>query len=257
MHRAGTLVAVGMSAVFSLAVGGCESNEFEGAPRAEAPDEPLSAEKRRPAQRGTSQTKGKLPPSHPPIGSDNTKSPSRGAGNAPARSSGSGGPGGGGGPSPDDLPVDWKVPEAWSESEPSSSMRVAEYRLPGNSGGNSATLAVFYFGADAGGSVQANIDRWIGQFEVSGEKSAGEQADVRRKKVGGMTVHTVTLSGTYNPGMGMGGGGGAKEGQRLRGTIVESPEGPVFFKAVGPEATIEAHDEAFRSLVQSFSPKGE
>lgn len=237
-------------------VAGCESGEFEGAPRAEAPEEPISANARRPARRGASQKKkGRLPPSHPPIGSDNARSggapENQGAG---SRGSGGGAPmGGGGGPSREDLPVEWEVPEAWSESEPSSSMRVAEYRLPGRDGADAGTMAVFYFGSDAGGSVQANIDRWIGQFEVSGDASANERAEVRQKEVDGMKIHTVELTGTYDPGMGMGGSGGAKEGQRLRGIIVESPEGPVFFKAVGPEATIEGHDDAFGALVGSLS----
>ena len=55
------------------------------------------------------------------------------------------------------------VPEGWVEEEPASSMRLAQYRLPGDGAGD-AVLAVFHFGSNQGGSVDANIDRWYGQF---------------------------------------------------------------------------------------------
>ena len=58
----------------------------------------------------------------------------------------------------------FEAPSTWISETPSSSMRLAQYRLPGLEGDpEDAELAVFYFGGQ-GGSVQANVDRWIGQF---------------------------------------------------------------------------------------------
>ena len=42
-------------------------------------------------------------------------------------------------------------------------MRVAQYGLPGPAG--EATLGIFFFGPGQGGSVEANIERWFGQFK--------------------------------------------------------------------------------------------
>ena len=55
------------------------------------------------------------------------------------------------------------APEGWVEEKPSSSMRVAQYRLPGSESlGGDAELAVF---SAIGGTVDQNVQRWLGQFE--------------------------------------------------------------------------------------------
>jgi hypothetical protein len=56
------------------------------------------------------------------------------------------------------------VPAGWVSTTPSSPMRVADFTLPRVAGDvEDATLTVYFFGGQ-GGSVQANLDRWIGQM---------------------------------------------------------------------------------------------
>ena len=56
------------------------------------------------------------------------------------------------------------APQGWVAKAPGSSMRVAEFTLPKVAGdAEDAALAIFFFGGQ-GGSVQANLDRWIGQM---------------------------------------------------------------------------------------------
>ncbi|MCA9137349.1 MAG: hypothetical protein KDB00_11340 [Planctomycetales bacterium] len=62
-----------------------------------------------------------------------------------------------------------KVPATWKQKESTSSMRAAEFLIPGKPA--DAELVVFYFGGPTGG-VKANIDRWIGQFKKDGLKLA-------------------------------------------------------------------------------------
>src|SRR5918912_2229477 len=58
------------------------------------------------------------------------------------------------------------VPAGWIEEERTSSMRVAQYRLPKAAGDTEdASLVLYYFGQSQGGSAAANIERWIGQFQ--------------------------------------------------------------------------------------------
>src|SRR5437879_7473373 len=60
----------------------------------------------------------------------------------------------------------FKVPDGWVTEKPSSSMRVAQYKLAKAEGDpEDASLALYYFGATQGGTSQANIDRWIGQMQ--------------------------------------------------------------------------------------------
>ena len=55
----------------------------------------------------------------------------------------------------------FKVPPGWVEEERTSSMRLAQYKLPKAEGDTEdASLVLYYFGQGQGGSVTANIDRW-------------------------------------------------------------------------------------------------
>src|SRR5678815_1665505 len=60
----------------------------------------------------------------------------------------------------------FRVPAGWVEEERTSSMRVAQYRLPKAPGDTEdASLVLYYFGQGQGGSTMANIDRWITQMK--------------------------------------------------------------------------------------------
>ena len=49
------------------------------------------------------------------------------------------------------------VPASWQREQPSSSMRLAQFRLPGEP---EAHLVVYFFGAGQGGTVEMNVARW-------------------------------------------------------------------------------------------------
>ena len=57
-----------------------------------------------------------------------------------------------------------EVPASWKQGKSSSSMRLAQFALPKNEGGEDVELVVFYFGGGSAGGIQANLDRWEGQF---------------------------------------------------------------------------------------------
>ena len=144
--------------------------------------------------------------------------------------------------------IHWKVPAGWSE-QPPRQMRYATYGVPAASGDKEGgECGVFFFGAGQGGSVDMNIDRWIGQFENAGEPSRSS------KEINGLAVTFVEVRGTY---VGMSGPMMAsqekKTNYRLLGAIVEAPEGSVFFKFTGPEKTVAAAESAFNSLTASFA----
>src|SRR5688572_13276277 len=54
--------------------------------------------------------------------------------------------------------LSWQDAAPFVRRAPKSSMRAAEY---GVSGDDKTELTVFYFGPDQGGSVDANITRWL------------------------------------------------------------------------------------------------
>jgi hypothetical protein len=148
------------------------------------------------------------------------------------------------------------VPDGWQQIPPSSSMRKAEYRLSGEAvGEEDAILAVFYFGRDRGGGLEANIERWYGQFTQPDGGSTRERARRWEKEVNGMPVTLVDVRGTFNSG-GMGARGAAQslEEYRMLGAVVESHVGSFFFKLTGPERTVAEWARSFEQYVDSFRP---
>jgi len=134
-------------------------------------------------------------------------------------------------------------------------MRKAEYGVAGEAG--EAELTVYYFGPGQGGSIDANIERWVGQFSQPDGSDSMAAAKIGQRKVGALAVTTLDLKGSF--------GGGMppmmqkqapepKADQRVLGAIAEGPQGPVFFKLVGPQATIEGAEAAFGALVDSLRP---
>ena len=143
--------------------------------------------------------------------------------------------------------VTWSMPQHWAVAPPRQ-MRVATYAVsPVEGDPDPAECGVFYFGNDQGGSVEANIDRWVGQFEAS-------DAPVRSsREVNGLKVTLVQIAGTYlAPGGPMMQSQGKKENFKLLGAIVQAPEGSVFFKLTGPAKTIAAAEGDFNGLISSL-----
>jgi hypothetical protein len=151
-----------------------------------------------------------------------------------------------------------KAPDGWVSERPSSSMRVSQYQLPAAEGDTEgASLVVYYFGSGQGGSVDANLERWIGQMQGSDGKPSKEKAKTETTTVNGMKVTLLDVTGAYAGGD-MGGGGAAqsKPNFRLRAGVIETPKGAYFIKLVGPEKTVNRWDQAFQEFIKSADFKG-
>lgn len=153
-----------------------------------------------------------------------------------------------------------KAPDGWVSERPSSGMRVSQYQLPAAEGdAEAASLVVYYFGAGQGGSVNANLERWIGQMQTG----SSEKAKTETTTVNGLKVTLLDVSGTYAGGDmgggGMGGGGAAaqtKPNFRMRAGVIETPKGAYFIKLVGPQKTVNRWDQSFQEFVKSAEFKG-
>jgi hypothetical protein len=146
--------------------------------------------------------------------------------------------------------VRWTVPPRW-EAQAARPMRMATYTLPAPPGAEAGECGVFYFGKGKGGTVEENLDRWTAQFE------GGPPAKKSETTVNGVRVRRVDVSGTYlSPGGPMMQSQGKKAGWRLLGAIVEAPDGLVFFKCVGPAATIQKSAKDFEDLLKSVVKAG-
>ena len=152
-----------------------------------------------------------------------------------------------------DLTFD--TPAEWIEEPPSSPMRRAQYRLPrAAENAEDAELVVFHFPGQ-GGSVQANMDRWVGQFSKKDGSAAADGAKISKRESGNVPLTLLDVEGTYSPSGGpMMQRGSPKPNHRMLAAIVETPSGPWFFKLTGQKGTIGKWEESFLGFLDSIQP---
>ncbi len=214
----------------ALALAGCQKKQ---APAAAAP-EGQGGETRgmiAPGGAGGQMAPGQMPPGHEPMAGTIVDAPPSTAPDAAAG-------------------VKWTMPKRWTLAD-DRPMRVATYVVPAAPGdAEGGECGVFYFGASQGGDVEANIARWVGQFEGA---STPERTT---REVRGLKVALVKVAGTYlSPGGPMMQSTGSRPGYALHGAIVTGPQGSVFFKLTGPKKTIDAARGDFDALVGSMKPE--
>ena len=151
--------------------------------------------------------------------------------------------------------VTFAAPSEWIEESPSSPMRRAQYRLPRAAGdAEDAELVIFHFPGQ-GGSVQANMDRWVGQFSKEDGSAAADSAKISKRESGSVALTLLDVEGTYSPSGGpMMQRGNPKPNHRMLAAIAETSSGPWFFKLTGQKSTIEKWEAEFFGFLDSIQP---
>ena len=140
----------------------------------------------------------------------------------------------------------WSVPSTWTNRGPSS-MRLGTYVVKGPHN-TEATCAVYYFGPGQGGTVDANLHRWQGEFKNA------SAAKLDSLSPNGIKVTRVRSDGTYMAHAGMMGQGSVTEmpNWAMLGAIAEGPQGSVFFKFTGPVGVMNAASGDFDKMLKSL-----
>lgn len=152
------------------------------------------------------------------------------------------------------LGLEGPIPRSWKSEQPSSSMRLAQYVLPGAQDAGPARVVVFYFGPGQGGNVDANIARWSGQFSSKDGKRVVPSVDTFESA--GMKVTLAAFHGTYGRGIGTGPKGTPQPDQTLLAAIVETARGNAFIQLYGPETTVNANRPAFERFLHGLRVVG-
>jgi hypothetical protein len=168
-----------------------------------------------------------LPPDHPPIGAGSPMGPAMHE------------------PTDDGAPITWTPPPTWQSVPNASSMRLATYRIPRAPGDSEdGELSV----TRAGGTTDANIQRWIGQFDGSAKSAREERA------VQGLKVSVVSVKGSFlGGGMMQAAPSAPRASWALLGAIVETPGSSYFFKLLGPASTVSAARAPFDVMIAGLS----
>ena len=149
--------------------------------------------------------------------------------------------------------LQFEVPTEWIEIERSSPTRVAHFHLPRVDGDlEDAECVIYYFGTE-GGTVEANLERWTNQMLQPDDRRSTDVATTTSFDISGMQVTVLEVPGIFaaqvHPKSMM---RYYKRNFRLKAAVVESPNGPFFFKLTGPDRTVTHWDSTFATFLESI-----
>ncbi len=151
----------------------------------------------------------------------------------------------------DGATVQMVTPAEWKEVEKKSRILDYEFELRGPEDQTARVTMML-----SGGSLQANIDRWIEQFE--GAKA--DSAQIEKQQIGGREVHFVQISGTFKESMGGGpfapGRVVSRPDYRMLGVIIAGrQQNAIFIKITGPDGLVQKMVEPTKKMVESMQVK--
>lgn len=137
-------------------------------------------------------------------------------------------------------------PVTWIETPPTTSLRQANYSVPGRSGAEAAELAVFVFSGAERIELELHLERWRQQFQPDADGRRPEP-EVERVQFNGTDAAIVTLVGSYmKPATAW-----FTPGQALVTAVFDTEDGQVMLRLTGPEETVRDALPQFRALIES------
>lgn len=133
------------------------------------------------------------------------------------------------------------APTEWKSSPPTSSMRKAQFEAPCSTN-EKAEVTFFHFGSTGAGGIQANVDRWMKQFEDPQGKV------VETEKIANVSVTFAQAHGTFLSGRPFG-AKTPKPGYALMAAIIDGSAGSIFVKMTGPKTAVDENTEALKKMV--------
>ncbi len=141
------------------------------------------------------------------------------------------------------------VPESWKQSPASNNLRTAQFALPAVDGDkDDAELVVYFFGG-AGGGVNANLERWSGQFQPGGKKQKIYKGQSKQGE-----YYLLDITGVYNKPIGppINRQTNPTPGYKMLAVVLMvKDKGNYFLKLTGPQKTVTAASKAIRVAIDA------
>lgn len=144
------------------------------------------------------------------------------------------------------------APAEFTRQQPRSQIIAYEFTSPaaeGDERGGRLTVTA------AGGSVEANIERWYGQFTQPDGGSTKDAATVEELSAAGQKIYLVDIPGTFDDKPAPMAPGVKRPNYRMLGAIVATPDGNYYLKFYGPRKTVEQQREAFASMLKNLAKR--
>jgi hypothetical protein len=147
----------------------------------------------------------------------------------------------------------FKAGAPWKLRAEPKMMSAGGATIAGKDGAAGVDADFYHFGAGGGGGNDANIARWVGQFQP-GDDGAPAKPKREELKLGDKTVLLVHIKGTFLAGGAMATKKTPMPGYAMIGAIIPSEGGSVYLKVTGPEAAVTASTEDVKKLIASAFP---
>ena len=141
------------------------------------------------------------------------------------------------------------VPGEWPVVKPRNRIVKHEFSIPAAAGDKEPGRMTIM---SAGGSVDANIARWVGQFRTPAGKPLGDDdKKIEKKELGELEVHLVDLTGEFqDQPRGPFGPTVARPDYRMLAAIIHVKKSSTWFiKLYGPKQTVQAAHKQFQAMV--------
>lgn len=145
-------------------------------------------------------------------------------------------------------------PKGWESKKPRFPQMIKyEFVAPVGAKKDEPTARVTLGGT--GGSVEANIARWKGQFEGLDKKS-----EVTKFEASKQTVHWADLRGSYKDTMGAppfaGRAPTIREDYRMLGAFIETKKGGLqYIKMIGPASVVDEFAKPMKKMLEELKSK--
>ena len=140
------------------------------------------------------------------------------------------------------------LPESWKQENPSNSMRLAQFLLPGKD--KNTRLVVF---AGIGGTVKDNLDRWYNQFETENVDGKLNKPIEWTEKINNFDITFTYLEGTFlKSNMTMTGPVERMNNYALLAAIVNASSERYYFKITGSLEVLSKQKENFNMFIRSI-----
>ena len=145
------------------------------------------------------------------------------------------------------------TPEAWATREPRSRIIDHEFAVTASKEdeleGRVTVMA-------AGGTADANLERWYGQFTQPDGSATKDKVKITKKQIAGKEITIVDLSGTYMDRPAPMAPGVERENYRMLAAIIPAKgSNNIYVKFYGPKQTVADNAEAFTKMIDSLRQK--
>ena len=149
------------------------------------------------------------------------------------------------------------VPDGWKQQQPSNNLRLAQFSIPAVEG--DAAPAELVISPPIGGTREANITRWVDQFQSDGRELVMSKGTCAQGE-----YVLVQLSGTYKRSIGppIRGKTEPVADYKMNGVMLSVTKdgkslGNYFLKLTGPAKTVAANEAALRAAIKADKAKEE